>query len=51
MSIETQYATPIISPEGDVEAFELERVSLTSPDDDSRHESWIQEKGRKFHAR
>jgi len=44
MSIETQYGTPIISPEGNAEAFELERVPLANSDDDSRPESWIQER-------
>jgi len=44
MSIETQYGTPIISPEGNAEAFELERVPLANPDDDSRPENWIQER-------
>jgi hypothetical protein len=44
MSNETQYGTPIISPGGDGEAFELERVSLTGRSDDSFNESWIQER-------
>ena len=44
MSTDTQYGTPIISPEGDAEAFELERVPLTGRSDDSFNESWIQER-------
>jgi len=44
MSNETQYGTPIISPDGDGEALELERVSLTGRSDDSFNESWIQER-------